>query len=188
MTNALALSILGPPGGGKTTLASGLCHQLSISRIAIGERLRGLAGSDDTLRRTLSSGGFVSDEAAWGLVAADIRIAVQNAQGFLLDGFPRTVGQVELLDDVGGLSRVFCLSVGEVTASTRIHLRSRSRDPRADDLTLAAVRQRLQHYIEQTRPVIDVYRHREILTFLDATRTPGQILASALQAINEDVK
>lgn len=182
---ARSLALLGPPGAGKSTLACGLCGHLSLSCIAIGERLRQLAESDPEIRRTLAGGGFVSDKIAWGALVADIRQSIEDDRGFLLDGFPRTLGQVELLDQVGCPDRVFYLSISEETAGARIRHRSQSADPRIDDLTRVAVRRRLHLYADQTSPVIEAYRRRGVLSVLDASRTPDRVLVSALHAIDK---
>jgi len=95
--------ILGPPGAGKGTQAKRLAERLGVPHISTGDILRGAAAAGTALgkeaRRYMDDGGLVPDPVMVGLV--EERLAQADAgRGFILDGFPRTVGQAEALDEL----------------------------------------------------------------------------------------
>jgi adenylate kinase len=95
--------MLGPPGAGKGTQAKRLAERLGVPHISTGDILRGAAAAGTALgkeaRRYMDDGGLVPDAVMVGLV--EERLAQADAErGFILDGFPRTVGQAEALDDL----------------------------------------------------------------------------------------
>src|SRR4029453_15792240 len=94
--------MLGPPGAGKGTQAKRLAERLGVPHISTGDILRGAAAAGTALgkeaRRYMDDGGLVPDPVMVGLV--EERLALPDAgRGFILDGFPRTVGQAEALDE-----------------------------------------------------------------------------------------
>ena len=99
----MRLVMLGPPGAGKGTQAKRLAERLGVPHISTGEILRGAAAAGTRLgkeaRRYMDDGGLVPDPVMVGLV--EERLAQPDAgRGFILDGFPRTVGQAEALDGI----------------------------------------------------------------------------------------
>ena len=99
----MRLVMLGPPGAGKGTQAKRLAERLGVPHISTGDILRGAAAAGTALgkeaRRYMDDGGLVPDPVMVGLV--EERLAQGDAgRGFILDGFPRTVGQAEALDEL----------------------------------------------------------------------------------------
>lgn len=101
MSLAQNLIFLGPPGAGKGTQAKRLCARLGVPQVSTGDMLREAKASGSELGRQVAEimklGGLVSDEIVIDLVRERLGRA-DVAPGFVLDGFPRTLGQAEALD------------------------------------------------------------------------------------------
>jgi adenylate kinase len=165
----MRLLIMGPPGAGKGTQAKLIAEHYQIPAISTGDIFRAMKHADTPLarqvREIMESGGYVSDEITNEIV--EDRLAKPDCQnGFLLDGYPRTLQQVETLDDhlaetERPLDAVISLlaDVDEVVARL---LKRAVIDGRSDD-NEETIRVRLQVYAEQTEPLLDVYRSRRVL-------------------------
>ena len=169
----MQLVIMGPPGAGKGTQAKLIAEHYGIPAISTGDMFRAMKTADTPLarqvRQIMESGGYVSDEITNAIVVD--RLAQQDCErGFLLDGYPRTLQQVQTLDDhltegQRPLDAVISLlaDVEEVVARL---LRRAVIDGRSDD-NEETIRVRLQIYAEQTAPLIEVYRSRGLLVEVD---------------------
>ena len=169
----MQLVIMGPPGAGKGTQAALIAEHYAIPAISTGDMFRAMKTADTPLarqvREIMESGGYVSDEITNAIVADRLGNA-DCKSGFLLDGYPRTLQQVQTLDDylaetTRPLSAVISLvaDVDEVVARL---LRRAVIDGRSDD-NEETIRVRLQVYAEQTAPLLDVYRSRGVLVEVD---------------------
>jgi adenylate kinase len=160
---------MGPPGAGKGTQALRIAEHYRIPAISTGDIFRAMKHSDTPLARQvrtiMESGGYVSDEITNDIVKD--RLAQGDCvTGFLLDGYPRTLQQVQTLDDYLAetdrpLHAVISLlaDVEEVVARL---LKRAEIDGRPDD-NEETIRVRLQVYAEQTEPLLDLYRSRGML-------------------------
>jgi len=169
----MQLVIMGPPGAGKGTQAKLIAEHYEIPAISTGDIFRAMKTADTPLarqvREIMESGGYVSDEITNAIVAD--RLAQPDCNpGFLLDGYPRTLQQVQTLDDYLAeserpLNAVISLlaDIEEVVARL---LRRAVIDGRSDD-NEETIRVRLQVYAEQTEPLLDVYRARDLLLEVD---------------------
>ncbi|MFN7967463.1 MAG: adenylate kinase [Acidobacteriota bacterium] len=188
------LVLFGPPGAGKGTQAKRISAAWGIPHVSTGDMLRSAVQSGSELGRQvkeiLERGHLVSDALVGDVVGARLR-SPDMAKGFLLDGFPRTVAQIEILDRALGnlgkkLDRVISLEVPEKVTVERLLSRATAGDngaARADD-NEAVVRERLVVYRQQTAPVADVYRRQGILAEIDGTGTIDDVfgrIANALQ-------
>jgi adenylate kinase len=165
----MRLLIMGPPGAGKGTQALRIAEHYRIPAISTGDIFRAMKHSDTPLARQvrtiMESGGYVSDEITNDIVKD--RLAQGDCvTGFLLDGYPRTLQQVQTLDDYLAetdrpLHAVISLlaDVEEVVARL---LKRAEIDGRPDD-NEETIRVRLQVYAEQTEPLLDLYRSRGML-------------------------
>lgn len=183
----MRIILLGPPGAGKGTQAAGLCEAYGIPQISTGDMLRAAvkAGTELGLaaKAVMDAGGLVSDDIIIGLVKERIQ-ADDCREGFLFDGFPRTIAQADALRNAHiQIDAVVELQVADEDivarmAGRRVHPGSGRvyhlenappATPGVDDVTgeplvqreddrAETVRQRLAVYHEQTRPLVDYYQ------------------------------
>jgi len=190
----MQLVIMGPPGAGKGTQAKLIAEHYEIPAISTGDIFRAMKTADTPLarqvREIMESGGYVSDEITNAIVAD--RLAQPDCNpGFLLDGYPRTLQQVQTLDDYLAeserpLNAVISLlaDIEEVVARL---LRRAVIDGRSDD-NEETIRVRLQVYAEQTEPLLDVYRARDLLLEVDGhgeVQEVSERIFAALEARGE---
>ena len=169
----MRLLIMGPPGAGKGTQAMRIAEHYRIPAISTGDIFRAMKHADTPLARQvraiMESGGYVSDEITNDIVKD--RLAQGDCvPGFLLDGYPRTLQQVQTLDDYLAetdrpLNAVISLlaDIEEVVARL---LKRAEIDGRPDD-NEETIRVRLQVYADQTEPLLDLYRLRGLLVEVD---------------------
>ncbi|WP_020575556.1 adenylate kinase [Actinopolymorpha alba] len=169
----MRLLIMGPPGAGKGTQAKEIARRLQIPAISTGEILRANVEARTLLGREasryLDAGELVPDEVINGMVRARLDES-DSAGGFLLDGYPRTLAQVDQLDkilaDKGvSLDRVLVLTVEQDELVSRLLGRA-EQDGRSDD-SEDVIRRRLEVYREQTEPLLDVYAQRGLLVIVN---------------------
>lgn len=212
---ALNLVILGPPGAGKGTQAKTLAAARGIPHISTGDMLREAvaAGTEIGLRAkaVMEKGQLVSDEIIVGVVRE--RLARPDARdGFLLDGFPRTVPQAQALDAIvaGGAPLVVVdVAVADEELVRRLTSRrvcSRCRanadvpapgqpvpttcsrcggelTQRADDRE-EVIRERLRVYARDTLPLLDYYRGRPTFRSVDGAQPPQAVARDLAAAVN----
>lgn len=183
----MRLILLGAPGAGKGTQAQFICEKYNIPQISTGDMLRAAvkAGTELGLKAkaVMDSGGLVSDDLIIGLVKERISEA-DCAQGFLFDGFPRTIPQADAMKEAGvKLDFVVEIavedeSIVERMAGRRVHpgsgrtyhlVYNPPKEEGKDDVTgepliqreddnESTVRHRLTVYHEQTAPLVDYYQ------------------------------
>ena len=169
----MRLVVLGPPGAGKGTQAVKLAEQFACADVATGDIFRANVAEGTGLGRAaqeyMDQGDLVPDELVIAMVMD--RLAESDCDGgFVLDGFPRTVNQAEALDrrlvDLGApLRAVLCFEADEEELLRRLAGRAAAQH-RADDAE-QTIRHRLEVFADKTRPLIDYYRHRRLLTMVD---------------------
>lgn len=179
----MKLLFVGPPGAGKGTQASRVADRLGIPHISTGEMFRHHVsqGTELGLRvdAIMKAGEYVPDEITVEMLRE--RIAEPDAEdGFILDGFPRTEGQVLALDGLigpDGLDTVVVFDVDEDALVERLMARGR-----ADD-TEDTIRNRFKVYQEQTAPLLDIYGKRDQLVHIDGMGTMDEATNRILQAL-----
>jgi adenylate kinase len=169
----MRLIMMGPPGAGKGTQAKFVAEHFKIPAISTGDIFRANVSAGTPLgveaKRYMDAGDYVPDEVTNRMVRN--RIDEPDAEpGFLLDGYPRTLAQVEELDGMikftgHALDAAVVLTVDAEEIVHRLVQRA-ALEGRADD-TEDVVRRRQEVYAEQTEPLIDVYRQRGILVEVD---------------------
>jgi adenylate kinase len=183
----MRLILLGPPGAGKGTQAEKLVDRLGIPQISTGDMLRQAREEQTELGKEaesyMKSGALVPDEVVVGIVRERLQ-ADDCREGYILDGFPRSVAQAEALDatlaNLGeALSAVVSLTVPEEELVTRLLARKR------EDDNEEVIRERLKIYSQLTEPLIDYYRSRGVLREVEGVGTVDKIFERILKALPE---
>lgn len=186
---ARRLLIVGPPGAGKGTQAVRIAEELSIPAISTGDIFRANVSGRTELgvlaKSYMDKGEYVPDSVTNDMVRS--RLAQEDARdGFLLDGYPRTLDQVEALDGVleelgTSLDLVLLLVVEPEEVIGRLVARGAELG-RSDD-TEETIRHRLDVYAEQTAPLIDVYQRRGLVRRVDGMAAIDEVTASLREAL-----
>ena len=181
---------MGPPGAGKGTQAKVISGRLGVPAISTGDIFRANVSEGTPLgleaKRYMDDGDYVPD-AVTNAMVRDRLAEADASEGFLLDGYPRTVSQVEELDtmlaDAGrSLDAVVVLTVEQEELVQRL-LNRAGTEGRADD-TEEVVRHRQDVYREQTAPLIEVYAERGLLVEVDGMGSVGEVSERVFAALD----
>ena len=185
------LLILGPQGAGKGTQAKRVAAEYGLPHIATGDILREAMAADTPLGREVrpiyDSGGLVPDDLMIELIR-DRLSQPDTAEGFILDGFPRTFAQAEALDTMlrdidRPLDLVLELQVPDEVAVERLSRRA-ALEGRPDD-TPEAIRRRLELYHEETEPLVEYYRARGNVVGIHGDRSENEVFAEVQRAVEQ---
>jgi len=186
----MRLLIMGPPGAGKGTQARFIADHFAIPAISTGDIFRANVSQGTPLgveaKRYMDAGEYVPDEVTNRMVRN--RIDESDAEhGFLLDGYPRTLAQVEELDGMikhtgHQLDAVVVLTVDSEEIVQRLLQRAEI-EGRADD-TEDVIRRRQEVYVEQTQPLIEVYKERGLVHEVDGLGEVDDVTKRIFDALN----
>lgn len=175
------LLLIGPPGAGKGTQAAKLSAHFGIPAISTGDIFRANVAQETPLgiqaRQYMDRGEYVPDTLTNALVRDRLSHS-DAADGFLLDGYPRTIDQVHELDDILTQQGTALDAVVLITADTdevvaRL-LKRAGEQGRADD-TEDVIRRRMEVYAEQTAPLVEVYSQRGLIAEVDGLGAVDQV-------------
>jgi adenylate kinase len=188
----MRLILMGPPGAGKGTQAKIISEHLGVPAISTGDIFRANVSQRTPLgveaQRYMDAGEYVPDEVTNAMVRS--RIAEPDARdGFLLDGYPRTVAQVEELDAMlaesgDRIDAVVVLTVDRDEVVQRL-LKRAEIEGRADD-TEEVIRRRQEVYAEQTAPLLEVYAGRGVLVEVDGLGSVDEVSSRVFAALDAD--
>jgi len=207
----MKLLILGPPGSGKGTMAHLVSEQHDIVHISTGNLFRDNIKLQTKLgmevEEIVKSGGLVPDELTMSMLKQ--RLEKEDAQkGFILDGYPRTIKQAQLLDGYLQIDKAVFLVVSKKTIIERISFRRvctkcgmvfnlKNIPPKQEgicdvcknpliqreDETEEVVKHRIEVYNKETLPVVEYYREKGLVVDIDAEPAPDVIFHSILAGI-----
>jgi adenylate kinase len=188
MTGARLL-IVGPPGAGKGTQAKLIASTFAIPAVSTGDIFRDNIKNGTELgqqvQSIVSSGGYVPDSLTNEIVR-DRLLQDDAAEGFLLDGYPRTTEQVVELDRILGEAGASLDGVVLLVADTDEvvqRLLKRAVEQGREDDTEDVIRHRQDVYLEQTEPVIALYRERGLVAEVDGLGSVDEVAARVTAAL-----
>lgn len=179
------LILFGPPAAGKGTQAKRLVEERGFIQLSTGDMLRAARASGSELGQRVSKimdeGGLVSDEIVIALIDEQLT-ARTGAPGFIFDGFPRTLGQAEALDELlasrgSKVDLVIRMKVDDPKLLERVTKRFEEQG-RSDDNPETFSR-RLERYYEDTAPLVPLYAERGVLVEIDGMGT--------IEAVSEEI-
>jgi adenylate kinase len=179
---------VGPPGAGKGTQAAVISGKLGIPHISTGDIFRANVGQGTPLgqqaQQFMDAGELVPDEVTNAMVA-DRLAQPDAAPGFLLDGYPRNVGQADVLVKLLGSSGTHLDAVVEIVVDTehvleRLRARGQGRVDDAEDV----IRHRLDVYASETAPLVEYYRALGLLRTVDGVGSVEDVSARILDVLS----
>ena len=172
--------LFGPPGAGKGTQAGNMVETYKLKHISTGELLRAeiKAGTElgNKAKELIAAGCLVPDEVVEGMIESVFNNTT-DVEGFLLDGFPRTLPQAKALDEMLAkrgeeLTGVISLMINDEIIKARIAHRA-AIEGRADDAKEETIQNRINTYHNQTEPLIDYYKAAGKYHEIDGDGGPG---------------
>ena len=157
--------LFGPPGAGKGTHAGAVAEKYNFKHISTGELLRAEIAAGTELgakaKSLIDAGCLVPDEVVEGMIESEFA-TVKGVDGFLLDGFPRTIAQAEALDAILAkngekVTSIVSIMIPDGMIIERISKRA-AIEGRADDADVSIIKNRIDTYHNQTEPLIDFYK------------------------------
>ncbi|KQO81786.1 adenylate kinase [Frigoribacterium sp. Leaf263] len=185
------LLIVGPPGAGKGTQATAIAQAFKIPAISTGDIFRANVKNETELglkvKAILDAGDYVPDSLTNELISDRLSQA-DAAEGFLLDGYPRTIPQVEFLDARLAAQGQALTAVVQLVADRDAiveRLRKRALEQGRSDDTEDAIRHRQDVYLRETAPLIETYRERGLLVDVDGLGSVDEVAARIDAALND---
>lgn len=188
----LNLVLFGPPGAGKGTQSEKLINKYNLTHISTGDLFRKHLGEGTELGKTaqkyMDEGNLVPDEIVIGMVDDKIH-STPNTNGFIFDGFPRTIAQANALDDLmqknnTQINTMLALNVPEEELTRRILNRGKT-SGRADDQNMEKIKTRLRVYNNETTPVASFYDEQGKLNTIEGIGSIDDIFNSLTQIVDK---
>ena len=200
--------IIGPPGSGKDTQIDEMSKFLDFAQVSTGDIVRKLSAKNDKIKQIMEQGGLVDDSVI--LTAIDNELSkIDKEQGIVFDGFPRTLHQAEMLNEIllhhnRVLDMVIYISLEEDVIVSRLSKRMvcsacghnvqqgaakcgdcGGKPIRRGDDEPAVIINRVQAYLENTLPLVTYYRNKNILLEIDGDKTVAKVAADIKEGFGE---
>lgn len=210
----MKMIFLGMPGSGKGTQAKMIAEKYEIPHISTGDMFRGIAKDDSELGKKVKSlidnGLLVSDEVTFEVL--ENRLKKDDCKkGFILDGYPRTINQAELLDKLGKMDLIIYIELPDTTVIKRLTSRRTCKKCGAiynvisnlpekegicnkcggklyqrEDETEETIKKRLDVYKKETEPLVDYYKKKGMLTEIDGEQDINKIFEDIVKILSKD--
>lgn len=183
------LVILGPPGSGKGTVSKKLSERNGFVHISTGDLIRN--SDDKELKKLVADGNFIPDRIMVRMLRKEMG-NIDFSKGVIIDGFPRNVKQIKMLDSLlgkmgVGLSHVLFLDLSEEKAKERI-LKRAEKENREDDKDPEIIAKRFKEYQEKTSPLIEKYKKSRKLVTIDASEGSESVYDSVVKKLGIPAK
>jgi len=188
----LNIVLFGPPGAGKGTQSEKLIAKYHLTHLSTGDLFRKHLGEGTELgklaKKYMDQGHLVPDEVVISMVEDKIT-HTKDAQGFIFDGFPRTVAQAEALDKMMeknhmSISGMIALDVAEEVLRERIRERGKT-SGRVDDQDEAKIQTRIKVYLDETLPVAGYYEKQSKLTKINGVGEIDEIFQNICAVLDK---
>lgn len=187
----LNLVLFGPPGAGKGTQSQKLIEQYKLIHLSTGDLLRSEITNGTELgleaKKLMDAGVLVPDDVVIGMISNKLD-ANRDANGFVFDGFPRTISQAEALDELlqsknSSISGMIALEVSNEELQKR--LLNRGKDSgRPDDANPEVISKRIEEYNSKTAPVANFYKSQGKYSSINGIGTVEEIFDGITSVIN----
>jgi len=190
----LNIVLFGPPGAGKGTQSENLIDKYKLTHISTGDLFRKHLGEGTELGKTaqkfMDEGNLVPDEIVIGMVDDKIH-STPNTNGFIFDGFPRTIAQATALDELMSknntqINTMLALEVSEEELMARILNRGKT-SGRVDDQDVEKIKNRVRVYNIETTPVANYYKEQGKLNSIKGIGTIEEIFNSLTQIVDTHI-
>lgn len=187
----LNLVLFGPPGAGKGTQSQKLIEKHHLVHLSTGDLLRSEISKETILgkeaKKLMDQGFLVPDEVVIGMISNKLDTN-KDANGFIFDGFPRTVAQAEALDQLltskgSSISGMIALEVNDAELETRLLLRGKD-SCRPDDANPEVIRKRIAEYNAKTAVVANFYKSQNKFTSINGVGSIEDIFSSISQVVD----
>lgn len=184
--------LFGPPGAGKGTQATAMVENYKLCHISTGALLRSeiAAGTELGLqaKALIDAGSLVPDEVVEGMIESQFN-TVTGVEGFLLDGFPRTIAQAQELDKIlakKGEEVTACVSIMIPDQMIMERIKHRATiEGRADDANEETINNRIKTYHDKTEPLVDFYKSAGKYNEADGTGTIEEVQQKIFAIMNK---